>query len=242
MKLVFLGTRGKIEARSPRHRRHSSLLVSYRRRRVMIDAGEDWLGRWDDVAPHRIVLTHAHPDHAWGLQAGTPCPVHAPPPVWDAIDAYPIAPEDRHPLRPREPVEIEGMVFEAFPVAHSVRAPAVGYRITAGRARVFYVPDVVHIHEREAALRGVDLYIGDGAALDRALVRRQADALIGHAAVATQLTWCEKEGVPEAIITHCGSPIVEGDERTLGARLRRWGRERGVVARFAYDGLERVLR
>jgi hypothetical protein len=31
----------------------------------------------------------------------------------------------------REPAEIAGIVFEAFPVDHSTRAPAAGYRIAA---------------------------------------------------------------------------------------------------------------
>jgi hypothetical protein len=36
MKLLFLGTRGEIEARTRRPRMHSSLLVSYRSTSVMI--------------------------------------------------------------------------------------------------------------------------------------------------------------------------------------------------------------
>ena len=126
--------------------------------------------------------------------------------------------------------------------AQSTRAPAVGYRIEAGRRVVFYAPDVAYIHEREDALNGADVYIGDGATMARSMVRRRDDALIGHAPVRTQLTWCEKEGVARAIITHCGSQIVEGDERTLGARLREWARERNVEAEFAHDGMEVVLR
>lgn len=242
MKLVFLGTRGEIEARTRRHHMHTSLMVSYRRRRVMIDAGEDWLGRLSSVSPHAIVVTHAHPDHAWGLRDGSPSPVYAPAAVWDVIESYPIAEDLRHVVTPRSAFRLEGMTFEAFTVEHSTRAPAVGYRVTAGRAALFYVPDVVYIHERDDALRGIDLYVGDGATMARSMVRKRGDALIGHAPVRTQLTWCEKEGVPEAIITHCGSQIVTGDERTLAARLRAWAAERGVVASFAYDGLERVVR
>jgi len=41
MKLTFLGTRGEIEARTRRHRMHTSLLVSYRTADVMIDCGLD---------------------------------------------------------------------------------------------------------------------------------------------------------------------------------------------------------
>ena len=74
------------------------------------------------------------------------------------------------------------------------------------------------------------------------MVRRRGGRLIGHVPVRTQLTWCEKTGVPEAIITHCGAQIVEGNERTIAARLREWGKERGVTVSFAHDGLERILR
>jgi hypothetical protein len=48
--------------------------------------------------------------------------------------------------------------------------------------------------------------------------------------------------VPEAVITHCGSEIVTGDERKLGAQLRRWADERRVQAEFAHDGMKRILR
>ncbi len=64
VKLTFLGTRGEIDARTRRHRMHTSLLVSYRSANVMIDCGLDWLGKLERVGPNAIVLTHAHPDHA----------------------------------------------------------------------------------------------------------------------------------------------------------------------------------
>ena len=243
MKLRFLGTRGEIDTRTRRHGRHSSLEVSYYGHRAMIDAGEDWRGHLDEVAPHAIVVTHSHPDHAWGLKDGAPCAVWATAVTWQAIDGYPIAEEDRRRVEPREAFEpIDDVRFEAFTLEHSTRAPAVGYRVEAGRRAVFYVPDVAYIHEREAALDGVDLYIGDGATMARSMVRRQDDALVGHVPVRTQLTWCADEGVPVALITHCGSQIVEGDERHLGARLRSWAEERGVEAGFAHDGMVRVLR
>src|SRR5207249_6144602 len=82
MKLTFLGTRGEIEARTRRHRMHTSLLVSYRSARVMLDCGLDWLGKFERLHPDAIVLTHAHPDHAWGLRKGAPCPVFAPEKTW----------------------------------------------------------------------------------------------------------------------------------------------------------------
>jgi uncharacterized LabA/DUF88 family protein len=66
-------------------------------------------------------------------------------------------------------------------------------------------------------------------------------ALIGHSPVRTQLTWCEKEGVRRAIITHCGSEIVTGDEGKLSAKLRAMAAERGVDVRIAHDGMKLEL-
>jgi len=87
----------------------------------------------------------------------------------------------------------------------------------------------------------VQIYIGDGATVMRSFIRRRDKALIGHSPVRTQLTWCEKEGVPQAIVTHCGSEIVTGDEDKLSAKLRVMASERGVDMRIAYDGMKLKL-
>lgn len=237
MKLTFLGTRGEIDLRTRRHRMHSSLMLGYRQSRVMIDCGLDWLDAVWRIRPqpHAVVLTHAHPDHAWGLKNGAPGPVYATKPTWKILTGFAIA--DRRPLGVRKPHEIGGIVFEAFPVEHSILAPAVGYRITAGGATVFYVPDVVYIRERPAALSGVELFIGDGASIHRPLIRRRGRRLIGHAPVSAQLTWCRKAGIERAIITHCGSQIVSA-RAAAAAAIRTMGKERGVDARVAHDGME----
>src|SRR5437879_7917527 len=147
MKLTFLGTRGEIDARTRRHRMHTSLLVSYGTADVMIDCGLDWLGKLKRVDPSAIVLTHAHPDHAWGLKRGVPCPVYAPQKTWQELEHYPI--KDRHVIEQRTPIKICGITFEAFPVEHSILSPAVGYRVTAGRARVFHAPELIFIRSEE---------------------------------------------------------------------------------------------
>jgi ribonuclease BN (tRNA processing enzyme) len=240
MKLTFLGTRGNIDARSPIHRRHTALLVSYRGRDVMIDCGADWRGRLDRIVPRAVIVTHAHPDHALGLKDGARCPVHAAAEAWEEMNDWPIT--DRRLVQPRRPVRVEGITFEAFPVEHSLHAPAVGYRVSAGRVVVFYVPDVVFIKEREAALSGVRLFIGDGATLTRPLIRRRDGRLIGHTPVRTQLTWCKEADIRRAIITHCGSEIVTGDAAEVEAQVKAMGEERGVEATIAHDEMTLVLR
>jgi hypothetical protein len=49
----------------------------------------------------------------------------------------------------------------------------VGYRLEAGDARFFHIPDVLDLHHRRAALEGVQLYVGDGATYGRATVRER---------------------------------------------------------------------
>jgi phosphoribosyl 1,2-cyclic phosphodiesterase len=129
----------------------------------MIDGGFDWINAMWRLRPRpdAIVLAHAHPDHAWGFGRGAPCPVYATQQAWRGLTAFPIS--DKHVVRHRRLFELEGIVREAFGVEHSILAPAVGYRISAGRTSVFYVPDVVFIRQCRPALSGVTLYIGDGA-------------------------------------------------------------------------------
>lgn len=240
MKLTFLGTRGYIKAATPAHSRHSALLVNHGNGSVMVDCGADWKGELGDIGPDAVILTHAHPDHAWGLADGAPCPVYATEQTWSAIADYPIA--DRRDVVPRAPVEpLPGLTFEAFPVMHSLRAPAVGYRISASGKAVFYVPDVVDIEARAEALKNAELYVGDGSTLTRSMVRRGNGTLFGHTTVRAQLGWCEAAGVPRALFTHCGSEIVAGDEQELDTRLEEMGRAREVKAAFAHDGLTITL-
>jgi phosphoribosyl 1,2-cyclic phosphodiesterase len=201
----------------------------------MIDCGADWLHRFKVVDPAAIVPTHAHRDHAFGLARGAACPIYATEQTFTLIDRFPLV--DRHIVEPRHPFRIGTVSFEAFSVEHSLRAPAVGYRIRCARVAVFYVPDLASIRERNEALCGVALYIGDGATITRSMVRERNHEAIGHAPVFEQLAWCREEGVKYAIFTHCGSEIVRSDARVARARIRELGLKQGVDARVADDGL-----
>jgi hypothetical protein len=149
---------------------------------------------------------------------------------------------DRRVMEHRAVAGIKGITFEAFSVEHSIRAPTVGYRISAGRATVLYAPDVVYVPDQEQALASAKLYVGDGATVVRSMVRRRGDTPFGHTPIRTQLTWCQKEEVPRAIFTHCGTELVAGDEPHLVATIEAMARERGVWAEVAHDGMEVVLR
>ena len=51
-----------------------------------------------------------------------------------------------------------------------------------------------------------------------------------------------KEGVPRAIITHCGSEIVTSDEGKFARKLRAIATERAVEVRIVHNGMELILR
>jgi len=236
VKLTFLGTRGEIEPRTAEHRMHTSVLITFRRKRIMIDCGADWASEVDRVRPDAIVLTHAHPDHISGLTNGIGCPVFATPRTWDIVGRWPIP--NRATVNPRDPFGVHAIKFEAFELEHSLRAPAVGYRIGSGAATIFYSPDVAKICERHEALSGIRVYIGDGAAITRPILRKRDGVLIGHASIAMQLEWCKAEHVPAAIFTHCGTEIVSGEPMTVQARLDVLSSRTRIRTRIAVDGFE----
>jgi len=46
----------------------------------------------------------------------------------------------------------------------------VDYRVTAGLPAIFYLADVIDIHDREHALQGIKLFIDDDASTTRPLI------------------------------------------------------------------------
>lgn len=239
MKLTFAGTRGCIEARSPLHNRHSSLRVTFGERSLWIDCGLDWLEEISALRADAILLTHAHPDHAFGLGNGAPCPVYATGDTWDRLTDLAIG-------QPRRILPVRASWFcqlkiEVHPVLHSLRAPAVALRIGNDRSTLFYAPDLAGIPDPVRSLTGVDLYIGDGATFDDSLLRLEEGSLCGHAPIEQQLAWCRAAGVRRALFTHCGERIVTGGDRESQEKVRALGEKYGIEAAIARDGLEVTL-
>ncbi len=143
----------------------------------------------------------------------------------------------------RAPIDIRGIRFEAHALDHSVIAPAVGYRVTAGAATIFYAPDVLRIRNAAKALDNVRLYVGDGATIARPIVRieRRRGTPVGHVSIMSQLEWCAQAGVPRAIFTHCGRAIVAGPS-DIDSQIRALGREHSIDTQVAFDGLRIAVR
>jgi hypothetical protein len=181
--------------------------------------------------------------HHTGLKTGAPCPVYAAAEAWSGIRAGPMPKAYR--IEPRSAVTICGIDFEAFPVEHSLRAPAVGYRISAGRISVFLCARPCPDPRSARSARGAFTCISATKPRYRARSYEGAgEALIGHASIRMQLEWCCNEGVHRAIFSHCGSEIVAGGERAAIRKLRVLSvlsSNCDTDATIAYDGLSLTL-
>jgi phosphoribosyl 1,2-cyclic phosphodiesterase len=118
---------------------------------------------------------------------------------------------------------------------HSIRAPCVGYLVSAKSTSLFYLPDAAKLPNPAQALRDISVF-GDGATLRRPIIREKCGMLVGHASITTQLDWCDRAHVNKAVFTHCSSPIVRGDARVFSAMVCSLGRKHGMEASLACDG------
>jgi ribonuclease BN (tRNA processing enzyme) len=239
MKIRFFGTRGYVEESSPTHRFHSAFSIETEGFTLLCDFGENQARRLSEIRPDAIVLSHAHPDHAWGLKDPSSIPVYASAATHAIIRDFPVSkPVSMAPGRRRR---VGPFRLTLLPVAHSVRCPCTAIRVEAQGTTLLYSGDIVAFPDPAAALSGVDLYVGDGSTLAGSLVRRhKSGALIGHATVRAQLGWLGRSAVPRAIFAHFGKcPIELGDDE-LRARVSALAAQKapGCRVEIATDGAE----
>jgi ribonuclease BN (tRNA processing enzyme) len=238
MLLHFYGTKGYVEETSRAHAGHSAWTLEVAGFRLLCDFGQNRKGRLSKISPDAIFVSHAHPDHAWGLEEGTALPVYASAVTHQITKGLPIV--RRVVLEPGRPVRVGPLELTAHPVVHSVRCPCVAARIETPEGVVVYSGDVVAFEDPAAALSGARLYVGDGSTLKGSLVRRHASgALIGHTTVRAQLGWLGKYGVPRAIFSHFGKGPIEMGERELHDALQVLVEQKapGCEVAAARDGL-----
>lgn len=228
MRLTFLGTKGEIDEETALHRFHSSLLLEYGGVKLLIDYGLLRRYSLQELAPQAILITHAHPDHYAWLKEDVPCDI----PLYltqATLDYGRFKPHNARVVAPLQAFKVGEIECLAYSVMHSIRCPAVGWKISAGGKTLVYNSDLVDIIEKDTLLAGVDAYIGDGSAVQANLVRRQRDVLFGHTRIMTQARWCEKHGISRIIFTHLGKETLR-EEAAFKA-----GHPEIILA---YDGLE----
>ncbi|HEY1434035.1 MAG TPA: MBL fold metallo-hydrolase [Thermoanaerobaculia bacterium] len=239
MRLQFYGTKGYVEQSSRAHAGHSAFVLETDGFRLLCDFGENRKRMLSKVRPDAIFVSHAHPDHGWGLWEGTDVPVYASAVTHELLRELPLL--HRVVLAPSEISAIGPFRLATHPVIHSVRCPCVGARIEAGGFTLVYGADLVAFEDPEAALAGADLYLGDGSSLTESLVRRHpSGALVGHTTVRAQLGWLARHGIVRAVFSHFGAGPIEMGEEALAAALEKLAAANppGCAVTAAYDGLE----
>jgi ribonuclease BN (tRNA processing enzyme) len=239
MLLHFHGTKAYVGEPSRAHNGHSAFVLEESGFRLLCDFGENRKGMLGKIRPDAIFVSHAHPDHGWGLWEGTDIPVYASAATHELLRELPLL--NRVVLAPQEPVPIGPFRLSAQPVVHSVRCPCVGARITAGGFTAVYSADIVAFEDPDAALAGADLYIGDGTTLTESLVRRHpSGALIGHTTARAQFGWLARHGILRAVFSHFGQGPIEMGEEALAAALEKLAGANppGCAVTAAYDGME----
>ena len=239
MRLHFHGTKGYVEESSLSHSGHSAFTIEADGFRLLCDFGENRRGLLGGIRPDAIFVSHAHPDHAWGLREGPDAPVFASAITHELLAEMPLA--ERIVLEPAHRVRVGPFRLTAFPVIHSIRCPGIGVRIEVTGRIVVYSGDIVAFHAPAEALEDAWLYVGDGSSLTTSLVRRQpGGVLVGHTTVRAQLGWLSRYGVLRAIFSHFGKGPIEMGDEALREALETLAAEKppGCTVTAAHDGLE----
>ncbi len=239
MRLHFYGTKGYVEESSKAHAGHSAFVIESGGFRLLCDFGENRKGMLSKIRPDAVFVSHAHPDHGWGLWEGTDLPVYASAATHELLRELPLL--NRLVLEPRASVMVGPFDLAAHPTIHSVRCPSVGARIAVEGLTLVYSADVVAFEDPEAALSGADFYVGDGSTLTGSLVRRHSSGvLIGHTTVRAQLGWLARHGILRAAFSHFGKDPIAMGEEALAEALGRLAAANppGCAVTAASDGLE----
>ncbi len=238
MQLTFYGTKGYVDESSAEHAGHSAFTVEAEGFRLLCDFGENRRGLLAKIRPDAIFVSHAHPDHAWGLEEGTPAPVHASEITHELTSKMAIT--NRVVLAPGEPVHAGPFRMTAMPVVHSVRCPGIGVRLEVAGRTLVYSGDLVSFEDPDRALASADVYVGDGSTLTGSLVRRHAPSgmLLGHTTVRAQLGWLAKRGIGRAVFSHFGTEAIGMGEKAHREALAKLAAERlpGAEVTAAFDG------
>lgn len=102
----------------------------------------------------------------------------------------------RFVVTPGQPFKMGAFTVTSVPVAHGKPgATALGFKVQFGGKTVWHGSSVLSIPSLEGALKGVDVYIGDGTSLSGGK---------GHASMESQIRWAQEADIPKIFFTQVG--------------------------------------
>ncbi|GAH54958.1 unnamed protein product, partial [marine sediment metagenome] len=185
----FLGTRGEVEESSKFHKKDSAVRLETHNKVILLDFGKSWQEKLKFINPDYIWISHAHPDHVFGLKMEkTKIPIFMSKETNDRL------PEKKFPLENRQVVKnnfkFGSIKAREIPIGHSSKAPMSGLIIETDEGKIGYFPDVLDIPDK-SIVKGLSIYIGDGSSLTKDIVRTIKGKRVGHASMTTQMTLCQ---------------------------------------------------
>lgn len=232
MKLKFLGTKGEIEEENNQHYYNSSLLIEEKGFKLLIDHGMISIDL-NNINPDAILITHSHPDHFVWLKKDEDYSG----PIYLTAETKKLSKYKKNfkIINKNKWDKIGPFNIFAYAVVHSLRAPAVGYKIKSAHTLI-YNPDLVAI-KNQFLLKDVNLYIGDGSSVKGNLVRRNKQGLFGHAKISTQINWCKKYNIKNIIFTHFGKEALKIGDKKLESEIK----QAGIEIKIAHDNMDYTL-
>jgi len=221
-----LGARGEIDESSPRHARHSGLLLDGR---LLFDLGER---EFLQTKPRIVFITHLHPDHAFFVRRPAPLgvPVYAP-------ETLAAAPEVK--LFPGK-MAYGGYAIRSIPTHHSLKVKSHAYLIERAGRRLLYTGDLFWINkEYHRLLEGIDLVVTEASFVKKGgMIRRDraSGQAFGHAGVPT-LIELFRRFTENILFVHFGSWFYAGSRKSRRL-LTALGKQGGVRAITGYEGYE----
>ena len=165
------------------------------------------------LKPRYVLIDHVHEDAIGGLHElrGIKPIVLTSKPIWDYFrrhyralsgqkeDFDKLYDFERRVLPIDKTVKLGGFTVEPTMVAHTSEGQpsALAFKINVSGTTVFHVSDVFNIPHREKNLKGVDVYIGDGAQLNRNIGDQ-------HISMEEQIEWAKEADIPQIFFTQIG--------------------------------------
>ncbi len=182
---------------------------------LLINAPKGIIGMVGDrkVKPNFVLLEHIHEDVIGGLhelRALKPI-VFATKEVWAYLRKHyralsgqkgkfdKIYNFKRYVIKPGETFKAGQFEVMGAAVKHAKPGDpdALGFKIKLGNRNVWHCSDVLSIPNHETLLKGVDIFIGDGASLRRGIRP-------GHASMEDQIKWAQEADIPKIFFTQIG--------------------------------------